>query len=180
MTNVKVCQLCFAKDGDNCYVLSTSSLHDFLNGKAQETPFLQRYLKDVSGKLSSFFLCVLCDSWVRRQSHLTKVLLSVDRFILSILFPGHPKYKAPEMRTSIRICTSLLREDNHLLRSLCPAIVIQTCMKLQEEKIFLESRHVTKNLSYAVWQCMGKPFFLSNAQFAKSLRCVRKIRNESN
>jgi len=178
MSGVKVCQLCFSKHGEDCYVLATGSLHDFLATQAQATPFLFKYLTDVSGNLSSFFLCVLCDSWVRRQASSRKVLLTIDRFILSILFPGHHSYRSPEMRTSIRICKSIMREDNVVLRSICPPIVLQTCATLAQLNILLKSRNVTKNLSYALWKTMGQPYFMSNARYAKDIRCARKVLEE--
>jgi hypothetical protein len=180
MSDVKICQLCFSKHGEDCYVLATGSLHDFLAMQAQPTPFLYKYLTDVSGNLSSFFLCVLCDSWVRRQESNKKVLLTIDRFILSILFPGHCLYRSPEMRTSVRICKSILREDNVVLRSICPPIVLRTCATLVELNILLKSRNVTKNLSYALWKTMGEPYFLSNARYGKDIRCAKKKNEEPN
>jgi hypothetical protein len=64
-----VCQLCFHEGSDAAsFILSTAAVHQFLDERAIPTPFLFAYLLRLRKKMNSFYLCVNCDSWVRRRN----------------------------------------------------------------------------------------------------------------
>ena len=64
-----VCQMCFQTASDTgSYILSTAAVHQFLDERAVPTPFLFAYLLRLRKKMNSFYLCVNCDSWVRRRN----------------------------------------------------------------------------------------------------------------
>ena len=174
---MKVCQMCFHESSiyTKSSMLSTSVLHRFLDDKAVATPFLHAYLQQLRKKMDCFFICGNCDSWIRRQNlpkstrNGGKVLLAVDRLILSIMTPGH--YTPPEMRITKRLITTI-RKDNgrNWLGTICPPFVVRT---ICDNDILLESRKVLKSISMATWKSGRRQAVLGNATFAKNVRCAQ-------
>ena len=164
-----MCQLCFG-GGDGTYVLATGSLHRFIREKARPTPYLYSFLLRESDNVTSFFCCCNCDSWMRRQKTEEKVLLVVDRFILSILFPG--VYTNPEKRTCQRIIHGIQRNKyKDILASICPNFVLRV---LRENKICIRSREVASSIAAATWHSSREQTFVSNSAYAKSLRWTKR------
>ena len=174
---MKVCQMCFQIGSfrDKPSMLSTSVLHRFLDEKAIPTPFLYAYLQQMRKKMNCFFICGNCDSWIRRQnppnSHPdgNKILLAVDRLILSIMLPGN--YTPPEMRITQRLVATIRKDKGrNWLGSICPPFVIRT---ICDNDILLESRKVLKSISIATWRSGRRQPVLGNATFAKNIRCAQ-------
>jgi hypothetical protein len=176
---IKVCQLCFqGGSAKKSSILSTSVVHRFLDEKAVPTPFLYAYLQHLRKKMDSFFVCGNCDSWIRRQNPPRpagtivvgeKVLLAVDRLILSIMLPGH--YAPPEMRITQRLVTTIRKNDaRNWLATICPPLVVRT---ICDNDILLASRKVLKSISVATWRSGRRQAILGNANFAKNIRCAQ-------
>lgn len=172
---IKVCQMCFQEgsSSDKKSILSTSALHRFLDDKAVSTPFLYAYLQQLRKKMNCFFICGNCDSWIRRQNSQAgvsagkKVLLAVDRLILSIMTPGD--VVPPEMRVTQRLVATIRQDKGrNWLGSICPPFVVQV---ICENDILLESRKVLKSISIATWRSGRRQPVLGNAVFAKNIRC---------
>jgi hypothetical protein len=170
---IRVCQFCF-KSGENknkTYILSTSTVHRFLDVNAAPTPFLYEYLSKLRQRMECFFVCTNCDSWTRRNcaaANGKKILLAVDRLILCIMLPGD--YTPPELRITSRLIATI-RQNNgrNWLASICPPLVVKT---LCENDICMESRKVLKSISVAVWRSGRRQAILGNAAFAKNIRCA--------
>jgi len=170
----KTCQLCFAGENE-AYVLATGSLHRFIREKARPSPYLYSFLLRESDNVSSFFCCCNCDSWIRRQKTNAKVLLVVDRFILSILFPG--VYTSPEKRTCQRIIRGIQQNGyQNMLASICPYFVLRV---LRENRICIRSREVASSLAAATWHSSREQTFVSNPLYAKSLRWTKRKRERN-
>jgi hypothetical protein len=178
---LRVCQLCFqgGRARNSSYILSTSVLHKFLDEKAAKTPFLFEYLQHLRKKMNSFFVCGNCDSWIRRQNNCYgrggaptgKVLLSVDRLILSIMLPG--SYAPPEMRITQRLVHTLrMHGGNNWMSTICPPLVVRV---LLDNDILLQSRKVLKSITVATWRSGRRQVVLGNAVFAKNVRCAQHI-----
>jgi hypothetical protein len=178
--SVRVCQFCF-KSGENksrTFILSTSTVHKFLDFKAVPTPFLYEYLSKLRQKLECFFVCSNCDSWTRRNYSAKnakkcdkKILLAVDRLILCIMLPG--TYTPPEMRITSRLIQTIRKNNGvNWLASICPPLVVKA---LCENDICMESRKVLKSISVAAWRSGRRQAILGNATFAKNVRCAKHI-----
>jgi hypothetical protein len=176
---IKVCQLCFQCDPSNkASIVSTSVVHRFLDEKAMPTPFLYAYLQHLRKKMDCFFLCGNCDSWIRRQNPPelygttvtgSRVLLAVDRLILSIMLPG--TYVPPEMRIAQRLINTIRKNSGrNWLATICPPLVIRT---ICDNDILLASRKVLKSISIATWRSGRRQEVLGNAKFAKNIRCAQ-------
>jgi hypothetical protein len=176
--NSKVCQLCFqgASIRNKSSILSTSVVHRFLDEKAVATPFLYAYLQHLRKKMECFFVCGNCDSWIRRQNPPRpagtiatgkRILLAVDRLILSIMLPG--SYKPPEMRITQRLVNTIRKDGGrNWLATICPPLVIRT---ICDNDILLASRKVLKSISIATWRSGRRQVVIGNAHFAKNVRC---------
>ena len=175
---LRVCQMCYqgGRARNSSYILSTSVLHKFLDEKAAVTPFLFEYLQHLRKKMASFFVCGNCDSWIRRQnvcygrggSINGKVLLSVDRLILSIMLPG--SYTPPEMRITQRLVHTLrMNGGSNWLSTICPPLVIRVLM---DNDIVLQSRKVLKSICLSTWRSGRRQVVFGNAIFAKNVRCA--------
>jgi hypothetical protein len=182
----RICQLCFesVQDKKYSYIVSTPSVHTFLDNNALATPFLYAYLQHLRKKTECFPVCSNCDSWVRRQTHAnqwgdrprnrkskdTKIILAVDRLILSIILPG--TYIPPEMRIANRLMTTIRKNGgNNWLSSICPPIVVRT---ICDNDIRLASRVVLKGVCTAAWKSGRRQSIFGNASFAKSIRCFHQ------
>jgi hypothetical protein len=175
---IRVCQFCF-KSGTNKkknYILSTSTVHRFLDFNAAPTPFLYEYLSKLRKKMECFFVCTNCDSWTRRNHTALnadgsgkKILLAVDRLILCIMLPG--EYTPPEMRITARLIETI-RQNNgkNWLASICPPLVVKA---LCENDIRMESRKLLKSISVAAWRSGRRQAIFGNATFAKNVRCAQ-------
>lgn len=177
---VRVCQFCF-KSGENnkkTFILSTSTVHKFLDEHAAPTPFLYEYLSKLRQKMECFFVCTNCDSWTRRnfgdknarkKNQDKKILLAVDRLILCIMLPG--AYSPPEMRITTRLINTIRQNGGkNWLASICPPLVVKV---LCENDIRMESRKVLKSISVAAWRSGRRQAILGNGVFAKNVRCAQ-------
>jgi hypothetical protein len=176
---IKICQLCFqCSFTRKTSILSTSVVHRFLDERAVATPFLYAYLQHLRKKMDCFFLCGNCDSWIRRQNPPRpagtivtgkRVLLTVDRLILSIMLPGY--YVPPEMRITQRHVVTIRKNNGrNWLATICPPFVVRT---ICDNDILLASRKVLKSIALATWRSGRRQEVLGNADFAKNIRCAR-------
>jgi hypothetical protein len=154
-------------------VMATQVLHRFLDEKASPSPFLYEYLQHLRKEVSCFFLCGNCDSWLRRQhppgsiNDGKKILLLVDRLILSIMVPG--EIAPPEMRITQRLVLAIRQDEGrNWLGSICPPFVIKA---ICDNDIPLKSRKVLKSIALATWKAGRRQTVLGNAVFAKNIRC---------
>jgi hypothetical protein len=179
---IKVCQLCFspAGSGKKNTILSSTTIHRFLDERASPTPFLYSYLQQKRKKMESMYICSCCDSWCRRQSTVSlanlapvtndsRILFAVDRLILSIILPG--TYTPPELRITQRLVATIRKNHGrNWLGTIVPPLVIKT---ICESDIRLVSRLVLKSISIATWQTGRKQSVFGNAKFAKTIRCAQ-------
>jgi hypothetical protein len=178
LRSIKVCQICF-KSGTNekkNFIQATDTLHRFLAVNVTATPFLYQYLSKLRQKTECFFVCLCCDSWARRNRTLPnakndgkKILLAVDKLILSIMLPG--VYRPPEIRIARRLITEIRTNNGrNWLASICPPLVVKTLM---DNDICLESRRLLKSISSSVWRSGRQQTILGNPVFAKNIRCAK-------
>jgi len=184
----RCCQMCFEFEFQDSEgpLLSTSTVHKFLDKYATPTPFVYAYLRQLREKKTKWFvICSKCESWIRRQgqslssSHpqstrkrLTApgvsktALLPVDRLILSIMVPG--SYAPPEVRITRRIMATIKRNGGqNELATICPPLVVRTAC---ENELCLRSRSVLKSIVEAAWKSGRRQVVFGNAVFAKAVR----------
>jgi len=199
-----VCQMCFQAGSDTgSYVLSTAAVHQFLDERAVPTPFLFAYLLRLRKKMNSFYLCVNCDSWVRRRNQVyTKSKKPASSTTSAANATNSSSTNTAATTGASLERTTLLAVDRLILSVMLPGTytppemritqrLITTIRKngghnwlaticpplvvqsLRDNEIRLESRKVLKSLSVATWRSGRQQEVLGNAAFAKNIRCAQ-------
>ena len=170
-----------------------SYLHTFLTQKCHVTPFLYRFLLNISSneQLAEItpMICIACVNWKLRcgngllarsrnsnsrrrhcmsyPTKFTRPLLQIDQLLLFLVNPG--KHFLPDRRCLLRLIESMQNKGNVFLQTIIPQNVLHIVTQID-----IQSPLIVNDMIRAWWEYNNQPVFMMHSETARLVRNMLK------